>query len=177
MNKARKKIILHAGDYCFDQAGTHVHTLLGSCVSITLWHPELKVGGMCHYALPYNQDESSRELNPRFGDDCMQLFKRSVRRYGTVISDYQAKIFGGGNMYEKQVKDPLDDIQRLPVGDKNVMAAYEFLQHEGANILVAHVGEFGHRRIIFNISTGEVWVKFTPTGSQAGNQRVLSGRS
>lgn len=177
MIKALKKVILHAGDYCFDEAGTHVHTLLGSCVSITLWHPKLKVGGMCHYALPYHPDDVNNELNPRFADDCMQLFNRSVRRYGTVIADYQVKIFGGGNMYEKQSKDDINDVERLPVGDKNVIAAYELLQKEGAQILVAHVGEFGYRRVIFDISSGDVWVRFTPVGKSMGDQRSLSGRS
>jgi chemotaxis protein CheD len=170
-----QKVVLHAGDYCFDQAGTQIHTLLGSCVSITLWHPELKVGGMCHYALPYQQDDQSRKLNPRFADDCIQLFNRSVRRYGTVISDYHVKIFGGGNMYEKQVNNNISDEKRLPVGDKNVIAAYELLQKEGAQILVAHVGEFGYRKIVFDISSGDVWVKFTPVGKSIGDLRSLSG--
>lgn len=159
MSKAKKKIILHAGDYCFDEAGTRVHTLLGSCVSITLWHPEKKIGGMCHFALPYKQFLADEEVNPRFGSDCISLFKRSVARYGTKISDYDVKIFGGGNMYEKVKSSNIDPVQRLPVGEKNVAAAYELLVAENANILVAHVGEFSYRRIIFDIATGDVWVR------------------
>ena len=177
MLKAHKKIILHAGDYCFDEAGTHLHTLLGSCVSITLWHPELRVGGMCHYTLPYNQDALRVGLNPRFADDCIQLFDRSVRLYGTKICDYQVKIFGGGNMFETQLIDNVNQDDFLPVGDKNVTAAYELLQKEGAQILVAHVGEFGYRRVIFDISSGDVWVKFTPIEGSIRNLRSLSGRS
>jgi chemotaxis protein CheD len=29
-----------------------IRTVLGSCVSITLWHPVKRVGGMCHFLLP-----------------------------------------------------------------------------------------------------------------------------
>ena len=176
MIKANKKIILHAGDYCFEKTGTHIHTLLGSCVSITFWHPIKKIGGMCHYALPYDPFKSDNILNPRFGDECMQLFKRSIIRSGTVISDYHVKIFGGGNMYEKVPNNHIDSVQQLPVGEKNVAGAYQMLSAENVNILVAHVGEFGYRRLIFDISSGDVWVRFTNTGTIKADYRSLSGR-
>ena len=177
MNRAEKKVILHAGDYCFDRAGTHVHTLLGSCIAITIWHPKRLIGGMCHFALarPDGRPPGSA-LDPRYAEDCIELFKRSVAKNRTKLNDYQVKVFGGGNMYEKFPGIAIDEIEKQPIGEKNAAAAFTLLMNEGANILVAHVGESGHRRIVFNISTGDVWVRFTPAKGVIGDVRSLDGR-
>ncbi|BFM05772.1 chemotaxis protein CheD [Halioxenophilus aromaticivorans] len=190
MKQAERKVVLHAGEYCFTSAGTHVHTLLGSCISITLWHPELKIGGMCHFALPERTSNGTgigngigtiaaqpRKLDPRYAEDCIALFLRSVRRNNTDITEYEAKIFGGGNMYEKYPSVDIGMVERLPVGEKNTLAAFTLLTELSVDIAVAHVGEFGYRRIIFDVATGDVWVKFKPIGPGAGDQRSLSGRS
>ncbi len=100
----------------------------------------------------------------------MKLFKKSVAKHKTHITEYQAKIFGGGNMM-RSVGDNLDDT----IGTKNAAAAMQLLMQEGVEILVAHVGEFGHRRIAFYISTGEVWVKHQPT--DGNNTASLCGRA
>jgi len=177
MIHADNKVTLHAGEYCFDSAGTHVHTLLGSCISITIWHPGLCIGGMCHFALARPIERASgTELDPRYAEDCIELFKRSVDRKGTQLKSYHIKIFGGGNMYNKKPFSGLDAIENQPVGEKNVAAAANLLMAEGVDILVAHVGEFGYRRLVFNISTGDVWVRFTPAKGSVGNVSSLHGR-
>jgi len=177
MYHADKKVTLHAGEYCFDTAGTHVHTLLGSCISITIWHPLLRIGGMCHFALasPVGRSLGSR-LDPRYAEDCIELFKRSADRNGTQLKSYEIKIFGGGNMYKKLPYNGLEEVENQPVGDKNVAAAATLLMNEGVDILVAHVGEFGYRRIVFDISTGDVWVRFTAARGAIGDVRSLRGR-
>ena len=43
---------LMPGDFVFGNSELKLKTLLGSCVAITLWHPDKKIGGMCHYMLP-----------------------------------------------------------------------------------------------------------------------------
>lgn len=173
----RKKIILHAGGYCFDQAGTQIHTLLGSCVAITLWHPTLLIGGMCHYALPFNASGNKKhKLDSRYADDCMALFERSAARHGTHPVDYQAKVFGGGNMYERFPGGGMDMEERQRVGEKNARAAFELLSAAGVTIMVAHVGEFGYRRIVFDITTGDVWVRFSPASAKHRNSYSPSSR-
>ncbi len=45
-------VVLRPGDFHFGGGHTRISTLLGSCVSITLWHPRRLIGGMCHYMMP-----------------------------------------------------------------------------------------------------------------------------
>lgn len=47
-----REVILQPGELFFGKEDVVVKTLLGSCIAITLWHPEQKQGGMCHYMLP-----------------------------------------------------------------------------------------------------------------------------
>lgn len=178
MEHAQKKIVLRAGEYCFDRAGVHVHTLLGSCISITLWHPMKRIGGMCHFALPRPSARPPHTRpDPRYAEDCIELFQRSIARRRTRIQEYEVKVFGGGNLYEGVACRCLDAGERQSIGDKNAAAAFNLLMATGANILVAHVGEFGHRRLVFDIATGAVWVRFTPLYGANGDVRSLAGRN
>ena len=40
------EIFLQPGDFYFGGADTRIRTILGSCVSITMWHPTRLIGGM-----------------------------------------------------------------------------------------------------------------------------------
>ena len=45
------EVFLQPGELYFGDRYTRLRTLLGSCVSIVLWHREALLGGMCHYML------------------------------------------------------------------------------------------------------------------------------
>ena len=47
-----RKIFLDPGHFVFAEPGTHIHTLLGSCVAITMWHPKLQI--IAIYAKKFN---------------------------------------------------------------------------------------------------------------------------
>ena len=48
-------------------------TLLGSCVSISLWHPRRKIGGMCHYMLPSRGGCEASAPDGRYADEVIAL--------------------------------------------------------------------------------------------------------
>ena len=56
---------LMPGELWSGRGAASVRTLLGSCVALTLWHPRLRVGGMCHYLLPRRQRKAGVVLSPR----------------------------------------------------------------------------------------------------------------
>lgn len=171
MRHADKKVFLHPGDFCFTHEATHIHTLLGSCISITLWHPRYRIGGMCHFTLPRYPGKrvADRKLDGRYADDVMEMFRREVASCGTSLPEYEAKIFGGGNMIRSEGQNVEDSI-----GSKNAATAMQLLMQENVNILVAHVGEFGHRRLVFDVETGDVWVRHTE--SSGVRRQPLNGK-
>ena len=153
---------LNPGEFFFGDSNCQIHTLLGSCIAITLWHPVIKIGGMCHFVLPgrrlINSERApASEYDGRYSDDAMSLFEREVSRRGTNLTEYQAKIFGGSNMLatSTQREDEL-------VGTKNTEEALKRLSERGIPLLVAHVGETGYRRIVFDLKNGNVWVRHEP---------------
>ncbi len=166
------KIFLHPGEFHFTDQQVHLHTLLGSCISITLWHPDLKIGRMCHFKLPTNPagPKTNVMLNGNYADDAMKMFSRDAQRYGTRLTEYQAKIFGGGNMMSAD-----GERTHNAIGERNAAAAMQLLMQEEVNIMVAHVGEFGHRRIVFDVGTGEVWVRHVDNnGKRSASMSGLS---
>jgi len=96
------------------------------------------------------------QLNGRYADAAMALFEREASKRDTKLSEYQAKIFGGSNMLDSTLRK---DEQ---IGVKNTEAALMHLQDRGIPLLVAHVGESGHRRIVLDVAKGDVWVKHSP---------------
>lgn len=112
---------------------------------------------------------ASRKIDGRYADDVMHMFRRETSTVGTRLSEYEAKIFGGGNMMRSK-GDNIED----SIGSKNAAAAMTLLMEEGVNVLVAHVGEFGHRRLVFDTSSGDVWVRHID--SDENNKGIVDGR-
>ncbi len=152
-----KEHFLHPGDFYFTKAPGKIGTLLGSCIAITLWHPILKIGGMCHFVLPKQphvpHGKVHGHLDGRYADNTVKLFEQSAKKHRTSLKEYKAKIFGGGNHLPHQ-SDKQDTI-----GMKNAEAAMTLLIEKNVDILVADVGENWARRVIFELQTGDVWVK------------------
>ena len=115
------EIFLQPGDlYCGDH-NTRIRTVLGSCVSLTFWHPSLLVGGMCHYMLPSRAQErrsaAAHGLDGRYADEAIVMLTKEIDAFGVPHREYEVKLFGGGNMF------PGRSNEKGHVGVKNVDSA------------------------------------------------------
>lgn len=148
-------IFLQPGELFVADAGYQIRTILGSCVSITLWHPETCLGGMSHFLLPSRGHAVKRsELDGRYGDEALQLMIDDLRARGVDPEECQAKIFGGGNMFPGH-----NHASGIKVGQRNGMAARELLQLRGIKVKKESLFGIGHRQIIFDLSRGDVWAR------------------
>ena len=93
------EIFLQPGDFYFGEKNTRIRTLLGSCVSITMWHPTRLIGGMCHYLLPSRENALETSLDGRYAKEAMQMFTQEIRAAKTRPSEYTVELFGAGNMF------------------------------------------------------------------------------
>jgi chemotaxis protein CheD len=172
MQNGIRKVFLHPGDFVFAEPGTHVHTVLGSCIAICLWHPILRIGGMCHFVLPFRPKTESvpEELDGRYAEEAMNMFDMAIKFHHTTYKEYKVKIFGGANMFGRAVSST-DAL----IGEKNAEKAMQLCMSRKAEITVVHVGEQGHRRIVMDVGTGDVWVKYQSDNSEKKSMRSQSG--
>ena len=67
-------IFLQPGEYFVGDASLRLRTMLGSCVAITLWHPQRKIGAMSHFLLAEHggRRRTSNTLDGRYGDEALE---------------------------------------------------------------------------------------------------------
>ncbi|MBS1161051.1 MAG: putative chemotaxis protein [Proteobacteria bacterium] len=155
-----KEVFLNPGEFHFAAGRTRISTLLGSCVSITLWHPRRMIGGMCHFMLTERVRPVGVPLDGRFADEAFELFLEQVKAAGTRPGEYQAKLFGGANMFSGPASEPME------IGRRNVGYGRQLLAAQHIAILAEHVGGNGRRKLHFDLWSGNVWLAF-PQGSNA----------
>lgn len=124
-----------------------VTTILGSCVSICLWDPVVRVGGMNHLLLPaLRQDGNAMTA----GAVDMDLLINRMMRYGAERPRLRAKLFGGSSMLQG----------RTDIGARNAEFGRTYLSNEGIPCDAEDTGGSRARRIRFWPSTGIAKVKF-----------------
>lgn len=151
---AAREIFLNPGELGCGSHGEVFGTLLGSCVAITLWHPRRRIGSICHFVLPELPAQAAQAANDgRYGASAFAMMLSELRRVGVPPDECTAKIFGGGRMFESgsQVQD---------VGARNIATARRLLAGIGLSASAENVGAEGYRRLYFDISSGDVWLKF-----------------
>lgn len=146
---------LYPGERWFGRGKLQIRTLLGSCVAITLWHPGLKVGGMCHYLLPEEPVRSrSRPPDARYADDAMNLFLRDIKRVNTCPVDYRVGLFGGGNMFTA-----LERAWTVDIGRRNTEMGRSLLRRFGFVLAYEDVGGKLHRQVILDLMDGKILLR------------------
>lgn len=152
----RHEVFLKAGDFYFHRPDPGarppvvLRTLLGSCVSVALWHPGRQLGGMCHAVLP-TRSQSYGALDGNHCPGAIELFRRELQRTATWAADYRVYLLGGARMSLGQL-----NAQKVSVGDRNVESCRQLLHEAGFVIHHEHVGLTGPRRVEFNLASGAI---------------------
>lgn len=126
-----------------------VTTVLGSCVSVCLWDPVSKAGGMNHYLLPFWNGEGLK--TPKYGNIAIPMLLEKLMDAGCYKANIRAKVFGGASVLESS--------GLLNVGERNIVFAQRALSEAGIPILCMDVGGKQGRKIMFMTGTGEVFVR------------------
>jgi chemotaxis protein CheD len=171
-------IFLQPGDFYFGDRDTRIRTLLGSCISIVMWHPELKIGGMCHYMLSSRGDKNIPVLDGRYGDEAILMFFQEAIRHNSNPNDYIVKIFGGGNMFSRPennvpcISSPCSEViqECRNVSCRNIIKGVSLLEQYGFSIKSRDLGGTQSRNIIFDIESGDVWVRKNSPGISTVSQ-------
>ena len=144
---ALSRLFLQPGEYCIAADPTVVTTVLGSCVSLTMFHRRTRTGGICHARLPSGQGR----LLYRFVDGAIYGMLGEFQERGIPYQELEVKLFGGA---ELMGADPL--AAKRCVGRQNVEVAQRILTGERLRLRASVTGGAHGCKIAFYTHTGEV---------------------
>ena len=125
-------------------------TVLGSCVSVCLMDPVLRLAGMNHFMLPSREGDATLLSEPaRYGTHAMEMLINNLLSMGARRERLEAKVFGAG-----RVLPGMTD-----VGARNASFALTYLERERIPVKAQDVGGVHARKVYLFAESGRVLVK------------------
>lgn len=159
-NHFKKEVVtIYPGEFYSTKGSEMISTVLGSCVSIVLYDTANHVGGINHFMLArdssLSEDTENAEIKRlgRFGEYAIDLLIDDIKKNGGVVSNLEAKVFGGGNIFN------MTDVDSQ-VGNVNSKFAFEYLGKLGIPIVKSDTGGIFPRKIFFDPDTTKVFMKY-----------------
>lgn len=150
---------LKPGELVVCDVGTVVQTVLGSCVSVTFFHRQSRIGSICHGLLPTcNCDcgcTNACSDGMRFMNCSIRQMIEQLQARGIKLRELEAKVFGGSDMF----RIAESRISKINVGAQNVRTTLAVLAEYGIHPLAADTGGHEGRKLFFISCTGEVYLK------------------
>lgn len=131
-----------------------INTVLGSCVSVTMFCRRIGFGMISHSMLPNSKETFKMDDNCMKYIDCSILYMhKQLEDRGIKQSEVEVKIFGGSDMFEYNANG-------IPtVGAKNISAAIKNLETFKYFIMAKDIGGQFTRRLYFSTETGIVYMR------------------
>ncbi len=153
-------IYIKQGEYYISDGGpVRIRTVLGSCVTVTMFCPVFNIGAITHSLLPFPLPGVRNDTNQigRYVNLSVRHVYERMMNLGVNSRTMEVKIFGGGQMFlpipGKSVNTTLN------IGRRNVETALKTIQELGLNITATDVGGTQGRKLLFFAHRGDVWVK------------------
>ena len=153
----KKQVAIHIGDVYGSITPTVIYTLLGSCVSVCLYDPAKRIGGMNHILLPGRADLKHFDSRARFGINAMELLINKMMNLGADRRRLVAKAFGGAHVLPSIAPNN-------GTGRKITNFVQEFLKRESIPLISMDLGGRKGRKIYFHTDSGEVFVNRIRSG-------------
>ena len=134
---------------------------LGSCIGISIYDPQTKIGGLLHIMLPDSTQSSPSENPAKFADTGIPLMLADILQLGASRSRLVAKLAGGAQMFAFA---NATDIMR--VGARNAAAAKKILQDLRIPVLAEDTGGTYGRTVQIDLATGIYKVKTIDKGEK-----------
>jgi len=140
------------GEYFVSSESMAIMTVLGSCISACLWDSMAHVGGMNHFMLPQDINESDNpDVAGRYGSWAMERLINAMMKQGARRTSMRAKIFGGAQI--------MNGFATLNVGERNTHFVQDWLNTEGIPLISADVLNTCARKVVFFPTVGKAMVK------------------
>jgi chemotaxis protein CheD len=147
-----ESVKLLPGEFFATDRDVAIVTVLGSCVAACLRDRGSGIGGMNHFMLPRDRDDTHpASARARYGVHAMELLINNLVRLGARRAHLEAKVFGGGNV--------LSGVTALNVGRANAVFVGEFLREESIPVVAEDLEGTMSRKVYFFPASGRVLVR------------------
>lgn len=155
---------INEGGFCVLSRTDHlIMTTLGSCISVCMHDPVIKVGGMNHFLLPADRGgDDKNSFSMRYGNNAMETLLNEILKRGGQKSRLVLKAFGAGSVLNIKAN----------IGEKNQAFLKQYIADEGMKLETCDLGGNLPRGVIFYPSTGKAYVKLLHRASdkKIGNE-------
>lgn len=174
MNSAKSsglnRIYLAPGEIVLTDKNEQLWMVLGSCVSVILWHPKTKMTAACHAQLPKRIQLVSEKKKNGCGDvlathkpkdghiidkylDCSFLFMiEKLKLLKVKLNEMNVFLLGGSKLFQFESK-------RASIGEQNVAFAHTLLRDHNLKIDMEDTGGIRGRTITFDTVEGIPGIK------------------
>jgi chemotaxis protein CheD len=153
-------VYLKPGELYIGKTPVRITTVLGSCVSITMFHHRSQSAAICHALMPTwsgkMQPEAEGIENFKYVNLIIPEMLRHIQKHGVPLKEIEVKLFGGADTF----RDGIKRTQIPSVGAQNAATAMRMIESIGLYLKVADTGGPWGRKIIFCTRTGEVLMKY-----------------
>ncbi|MDZ7724463.1 MAG: chemotaxis protein CheD [candidate division KSB1 bacterium] len=125
-----------------------VSSAIGSCVVITAYNAEHRIGALAHIMLPGRAPETSFLPKTRYAADAIESMLQLLRQSGADLSALDICLIGGGNVLQRKndqiCKANLDSVHRI-------------LNEKQLPIRAKAIGGVERRTVRFDLKNGKVF--------------------
>lgn len=128
---------------------------LGSCISLCVYDPIPRIGGMAHMLLPTcNKKRDEYTAPSKYVDSGTHALIQKMLNLGAIKSRIVIKAVGGARMLSIPGSNSI-----LDIGQRNIHELRATLEREVMNIYRSDLGGTSGRSVHFYLDTGKVTVK------------------
>ncbi len=164
-----QSIFIKPGELHIAQTPSVISTILGSCVSVTMFNRRLSIGAICHAIMPKREiiERGSRNCHVNYMKcndkhtsfkyvDCSILYMLGkFTMSGISPGEIEVKMFGGAELISSRSNKNYKSI-----GRQNIEVAIQTLKDNNLNLHSCDAGGISGCKIYFNTYSGEVFLKY-----------------
>lgn len=127
---------------------------LGSCIGVSVWDPQARVGGLVHVLLPDSEGRRPDTREPaRFADTGIDALIQRITEAGGIPRRLVVKMAGGA-----AVLGPAN-AEKFKIGERNAEAVHERLKRHGLRPVATDTGGMKGRTLEMHPATGKTYVR------------------
>jgi len=126
---------------------------LGSCVVVTLYDAERKMGGLAHIMLPDSNSLNGYHPPYQFADTAIATLIKELRTMRATPQGMVAKLVGGAKMFLSS------DDSNPGIGGQNIISVKCILKRKRIPVIGENTGGNYGRSVEFYLDSGKVTVK------------------